>query len=261
MRYKIIVEYDGTNYSGWQKQKGKKSIQESIESAIRTMTQEIVEVYGSGRTDAGVHALGQVAHFDLSKNIDTFKLMCGINYYLRVQYLSQFDDYYSIIKKDVQDIAIVDCEVVDENFHARFSAKKRFYRYRILNKYQPTALNCERVWRVYKALDFKKMQECLPFLIGKRDWSSFRDSDCQAKSPIKTIDKVNLFRNNDEIIFEIEAKSFLHHMVRNIVGTLVDVGLGKTSLEKFQQIIDAKDRTKAGPMAPAQGLYFVKTEY
>lgn len=261
MRYKITIEYDGTNYSGWQKQDGKITIQETIEDVIKIMMQEEAEVYGSGRTDAGVHALGQVAHFDLKKEIDPFRLMSGINYHLKVKYMSRIDADYDLRNKNIQDIAVVNCEAVDDEFHARFSAKKRFYRYRILNRRQPTALDNNRVWQVYRELNLDRMNEALKFLVGKKDWSSFRDSECQAKSPIKTIDKVNLTKVGDEIIFEIEAKSFLHHMVRNIVGTLVDVGLEKTTVEEFEKIIEAKDRTKAGPTAPAQGLYFVKTEY
>ena len=261
MRYKITIEYDGTNYSGWQKQDGKITIQETIEDAIKVMTQENVEVYGSGRTDAGVHALGQVAHFDLSKHFDPFRLASGINFYLRVKYMSRIDNSYELRNKDIQDISILNCEIVDKDFHARFLAKKRYYRYKILNRRYPTALENNRVWRVYRELNFNDMHDSLKFLVGKRDWSSFRDSECQAKSPIKTIDRVNLYKIGDEIIFEIEAKSFLHHMVRNIVGTLVDVGLGKTTVNQFKEIIDAKDRTKAGPTAPPQGLYFIKTDY
>ncbi len=261
MRYKITIEYDGTDYSGWQKQDGKITIQETLEDVIRIMMHEDVEVYGSGRTDAGVHALGQVAHFDLSKEIDPFRLMSGINYHLRVKYMSRIDYNYELRNKNIQDIAIINCETVNEDFHARFSAKKRFYRYRILNRRQPTALDNNRVWQIFRELNLDKMNEALQFFIGKRDWSSFRDSECQAKSPIKTIDKSTLSKIGDEIIFEIEAKSFLHHMVRNIVGTLVDIGLEKTTIEQLKEIIDAKDRTKAGPTAPAQGLYFVKTEY
>ena len=261
MRYKITIEYDGTNYNGWQKQEGEFSIQESLEKAIELFSNEKVEVFGAGRTDAGVHALGQVAHFDLSKEFQLFKVISAINFYLKYKtlanaILSNFDKNIKI-----QDISVIDCEIVDENFHARFSAKKRFYRYRILNRREPTAIDFNRVWHIPTKLNFEKMQETLPFLIGKKDWSSFRDSECQAKSPIKTIDKVNLYKNENEIIFEIEAKSFMHHMVRNIVGTIVEVGLNKISIQDFQNIIDAKDRTKAGPTAPACGLYFLKVEY
>ena len=261
MRYKIIVEYDGTNYSGWQKQNNKFTIQSSLEQAIKLLTKENVEVFGSGRTDAGVHALGQVAHFDLKKEFDPYKLMSAINFYLKSEFISKINCKYLLTNTQTQDISIIDCEKVDENFHARFSRQKRYYKYIILNRRQPTALLNNRVWQVYRELDFYKMQEATKFLIGKRDWSSFRDSECQAKSPIKTIDKAEIFKDCEEIIFKIEAKSFLHHMVRNIVGTLVDIGLGKTSIQQFQDIIEAKDRTKAGPTAPPQCLYFVKVDY
>jgi len=261
MRYKITVEYDGTNYCGWQKQQDRFSIQGTIEDSIRLTTNERVEVFGCGRTDAGVHALAQVAHFDMKKEMDPFKLMSAINFYLKTKYISRINSNYIEKCSNIQDISIIDCEVVDDNFHARFSAKKRYYKYRILNRRQPTAIDNNRVWQVFKELDFEKMQNSLQFLVGKRDWSSFRDSECQAKSPIKTIDKVGLVKNGDEIIFEIEAKSFLHHMVRNIVGTLIDVGLKKITVQEFQNIIEAEDRTKAGPTAPPCGLYFVKALY
>lgn len=261
MRYKITIEYSGTNYNGWQKQAGLFSIQENIERSIKLLTQEDVELFGAGRTDAGVHALAQVAHFDLHKNMPADKIVSGLNFYLRSEYISRIACNYISSGGNIQDIAILDCEIVDENFHARFSAKKRYYRYRILNRRQPTALNSNRVWQVYKPLDFSAMEQTLQYLTGKRDWSSFRDSDCQSKSPIKTIDKVSLYKDGEEIVFEIEAKSFMHHMVRNIVGTMVDVGLGKTTVEGFKNIIEANDRTKAGPTAPACGLYFVKVEY
>ncbi|HSQ98076.1 MAG TPA: tRNA pseudouridine(38-40) synthase TruA [Rickettsiales bacterium] len=255
MRYKIIIEYDGTNYSGWQRQKDNFSIQESIEKAIQLFSGETVVVYGCGRTDAGVHALGQVAHFDLTKEYEPSKVVLAINFYLK---------YNTCAKSDknavTQDITILDCEIVDENFHARFSAKKRYYKYRILNRQQPSAIDY-KMWHIGKKLDFEKMQEALPLFIGKKDWTSFRDTECQAKSPIKTIDKVSLTKNGDEIIFEIEAKSFLHHMVRNIVGTLVDVGLNKITVEELNEIIEAKDRTKAGPTASPQGLFFVLVQY
>lgn len=255
MRYKIIVEYDGINYNGWQKQQGELSIQESVEKAIKLFSGEDVNLYCGGRTDAGVNALAQVAHFDLTKEYEPFKVISAVNFYLKYNTCALAN-----VKATTQDIAIINCEIVDEKFHARFSAKKRYYKYYILNRREPSAVN-NKCWHIRKELNFKRMQEALPFLIGKRDWTSFRDSECQAKSPIKTIDKVSLTKNDDQIIFEIEAKSFLHHMVRNIVGTLADVGLEKTSIEKFQEIIEAKDRTKAGPTAPPEGLFLVRIEY
>ena len=261
MRYKITIEYDGTNYCGWQKQNGKFSIQESIEKSIQLMTHEVVEVYGCGRTDAGVHAIAITAHFDLEKDIETHKLISGINYYLKNQYISRLEKIYYDKKDFIQDISIIDCEKVDNDFHSRFSAKMRYYKYIILNRQQPTALYSKRVWQVFKKLNFDAMNDCLQYLIGKKDWSSFRDSDCQANTAIKTISGVSIIKDNDKIIFTINAKSFLHHIVRNIVGTLVEVGLEKISVEDFKSIIEAKDRKKAGPTAPPQGLYFVKVDY
>ncbi|MDD2840033.1 MAG: tRNA pseudouridine(38-40) synthase TruA [Rickettsiales bacterium] len=255
MRYKITIEYDGTKYNGWQKQRDQFSIQESIEKAIQLFSGETIELFGSGRTDAGVHALGQVAHFDLVKEYKSSKVISAINFYLKYKTCASANK-----ESTTQDISVIDCEIVDENFHARFSAKKRYYKYFILNRQQPSAVN-NKVWQIGKNLNFEKMKEALPLLVGKRDWTSFRDSECQAKSPIKTIEKVNLIKNGDEIIFEIKAKSFLHHMVRNIIGTLVDVGLNKTTIEKLKEIIEAKDRTKAGPTAPPQALFLIQIDY
>lgn len=243
-RYKITIEYDGTNYLGWQRQKDGNSIQKSIEKAVESFSGQKATVTGSGRTDAGVHALGQVAHFDLESEHTDYRVMMALNHYL----------------KD-KNIVILGCETVDEKFHARFSAKKRFYKYRILNKKQLSPLRKNRVWEVRKELNIEKMQNAADLLIGEHDFTSFRDSDCQAKSPIKSIDEISIYRKKDEIIFEISAKSFLHHMVRNIVGTLRDVGIGKTSIKSFQKILEAKDRTKAGVTAPACGLYFVRVGY
>jgi len=261
MRYKITIEYDGTNYSGWQKQEGKFTIQETLEKAIKMISGEDTEVFGAGRTDAGVHAFGQVAHFDLKKSMESKKMLGALNFYLKLEYSSRIDSNLIPKYKYIQDISILNCEIVDENFHARFSAKKRYYRYRILNRREPTALDNNRVWQVYKPLNFEEMQKAMIYLSGKRDWSSFRDSQCQAKSPIKTIDKAILYKSGEEIIFEIEAKSFLHHMIRNIIGTLVDVGLNKINANGFKEVIEANDRKKAGPMAPACGLYFMKVDY
>jgi len=335
-RYKITIEYDGTAYNGWQRQKNELTVQGAIENAIKSFCQQDVVVFCSGRTDSGVHAIGQVAHFDLEGDFDPYKVMMGLNNYLREQCLEGIEDLkkslsfrsplvgepkntsnkvakcdwvggacqklevrksesrdnqvipptestsgYALVSSappqggsemtnsiqrlshlPTQDIIILNCELVDEKFHARFSAKKRFYQYRILNRKRLSPLRNNRVWHVYDDLDLKKMQEASQFLIGKHDFSSFRDSACQAKSPIKTVDDVKLYKGEqDEIIFEISSKSFLHHMVRNIIGTLKMVGEGKVSINEFKGILEAKDRTKAGMTAPACGLYFMKVEY
>lgn len=246
MRYKITVEYDGTNYCGLQKQPDlqNKSVEEIIENAVFSFAQERVKINASGRTDAGVHALAQVAHFDLSKNFATHKIISGLNNYLRQE-----------------DIAIIDCQLVDENFHSRFNAKMRHYRYLIVNRRAPLTLQKNRAWHLTQQIDFKAMEQAAQFLVGEHDFSAFRDAECQAKSSVRTITGIILKKNADEIIIEVSAKSFLHHMVRNIVGTLVWVGIDKIKAEELKTILEKKDRTKSGPNAPACGLYFVRVDY
>lgn len=246
MRYKITVEYDGTNYDGWQRQKNsaRKSIQEVLETAVTKITDENPEVFAAGRTDAGVHALGQVCHFDLANSIAADKLMGGLN--------SQLKD---------EGVAVLACEQVSANFHSRFDAKKRFYRYLIINRYAQPKLQHLRAWHFPTKLDAAKMMRAAKFLLGQHDFTSFRDSKCQAKNAIKTIDSLTIDRFSDEIKIEISAQSFLHHMVRNIVGTLACVGAGKFEPEDLKEILAAKDRTRSGLNAPAHGLYFLKVEY
>jgi tRNA pseudouridine38-40 synthase len=248
-RYKLTVEYDGTSYCGFQKQSdaAKKSIAEVLESCIFKFSQQAVKIIASGRTDAGVHALGQVIHFDLKKKIDPYKIITGLNHYLRTE-----------------NIAILNCKLVDENFHARFNALMRYYRYRIINRKTPLVLEKNRAWHVAPKLNIAKMQKASKFLIGRHDFSSFRDAECQSSSAIRTINKIAVTTAKtakNDIFIDIGAKSFLHHMVRNIVGTLVFVGLEKTPLLAVKEILLAKNRTKSGPNAPACGLYFLKTNY
>lgn len=245
-RYKLTIEYDGTNYCGLQKQPciAQKSIEEVLEKAIFLMAQKEVKITYSGRTDSGVHALGQVVHFDLQKKFLDYAMLARLNNYLRGE-----------------DVAVRTCELVDENFSARFSTKKRHYRYRIINRYPQLVLEKNRAWQVARKLDIKAMKRAAECLVGQHDFSSFRDSQCQSSQPIKTLDKVEILQNNEEITIDFTAKSFLHHMVRNIVGTLVYVGLGKIAAEEMGIILAAKDRTKSGPNAPACGLYFVGVDY
>lgn len=246
MRYKITVEYDGTNLVGWQKQKEGPSAQEYLEKAIEGFSHLKVEVFCAGRTDAGVHALAQVAHFDLETNLNEFKLREGMNAWLR----------------DLEaPVVVIDVEKAPDDFHARFSAKGRGYIYRILNRRAPSPLLKNRVWNYSFPLDIEAMREGAKFLLGHHDFSSFRGSGCQAKSPLKTLDKLDIYSRGDEIIFEIEARSFLYHQVRNMVGTLVQVGRGKISPEEVKTILEAKDRTKASISAPACGLYLNKVRY
>ena len=244
--YKLTIEYDGTNYVGFQKQfiLPKKSIEEILENVIFSMSQEKAEIIVAGRTDAGVHALRQVINFSLEKKFKTHQIVFGLNSYLRGK-----------------NIVILTCELVDENFHARFNAKMRHYRYIIVNRSALLALQKNRAWHVPEKLDIEVMKKVSKLLIGEHDFSSFRDAECQSKSPIKTIEKIEIIKNNDEILIEVSAKSFLHHMVRNIVGTIAWMGCDKIKEEKMTEILAAKDRTKSGPNAPACGLYFVGVDY
>lgn len=268
MRYKLTLEYDGTDMLGWQRQLDGPSAQEYLETAIAcfTGTEKVsiddkgniynpFQIFGkepqitvqcAGRTDAGVHALGQVAHFDIEKEIDPFRMLQGLNHHLRSQNIS---------------MSILSVEKVPDDFNARFSAKKRGYIYKILNRRAFPALQKNRVWWVPYPLDIKKMQEGADYLLGQHDFSSFRAAACQAKSPIKTLDKLEIIQQGEEIDFIVEAKSFLHHQVRNMVGTLKMVGNNQISPLDVKKILDAKDRRKSGPNAPACGLYLSKVEY
>lgn len=245
-RYKIVIEYDGTDLLGWQKQLDGLSVQEYLEKAIYGFLQQTTEVYGAGRTDAGVHALAQVAHFDLESPVDEFKIREAMNAHLRTMEAP---------------VSILNVEAVDNDFNARFSAKGRSYIYRITNRRAPLVLDKNRSWWVYVPLDVEKMREGAKFLLGNHDFSSFRAAKCQAKSPIKTLDKIDIEQNGENITFYVEARSFLHHQVRNMVGTLKMVGDGHLKPEDIKNILESKDRTKAGPTAPAQGLYLSKIMY
>ena len=243
-KYKIIIEYDGSNFVGWQKQDNGNSIQESIEKAIIKITSEKITVFGAGRTDSGVHAKGQVAHFITMNEISLDTIRDGLN-----QYLRNFS------------IAILKAEKVKEDFHARFSAIQRHYQYLLINRRPPLTFNKNYAWAVYKELEIDKMKTAANYFIGKYDFNSFRSIDCQSSSSIKTIDSCNVNQFNNEITINVAAKSFLHSQVRIMVGTLVEVGKGKIKPDQIKQIISSKDRSKAGPTAPAHGLYLIKVEY
>ena len=245
MRYKITIEYDGTKYVGWQRQKEQKSVQEVIEKALEKAFNQEIEITVSGRTDAGVHALGQVAHFDLDKNLNDFQMMMAINNNIPHE----------------EDINIIKSEMVSDQFHSRFDAKMRHYQYKILNRKAPSSLNKNRAWYVPQNLDLSKMQEAAESLIGQHDFSSFRDKECQSKSPIKTLNSIKIEKIGEIINLDFAAKSFLHHMVRNIVGTLCWVGKDKISVGEIKNILAAKNRNLSGPNAPAHGLYLTKIEY
>ena len=242
MRYKINLEYDGTNLIGWQENAQGPSVQSLLQDAIFRFCGENVEVYSAGRTDAGVHALNMVAHFDLEREQDAETVMRAMNFYLTEK-----------------PVAVLSCEKVSDDFHSRFSCTKRNYKYIVLNRSAPVVLNKNRVWWVPQKLNIDAMRAAAKKLIGKHDFTSFRAAQCQAKSPIKTLDSVTITQNGDEIIFEFSARSFLHHQVRNMVGTLVEIGMGKPL--DIDEIFDAKNRSAAGINAPACGLYFVSAEY
>ena len=241
-RYKINVEYDGTNLIGWQENADGASVQSLLQDAIFRFCGERVVVYSAGRTDAGVHAISMTAHFDLDKDFDAQTVMRALNFYL-------IDS----------PVSVLDCEKVNDDFHARFSCTQRHYKYIVLNRGAPVVLQKNRVWWVPQKLDVEKMKYAAQKLIGKHDFTSFRAAQCQAKSPIKTLDSVTITQNGDEIIFEFSARSFLHHQVRNMVGTLVEIGMGKDL--DIDKIFDAKNRSAAGINAPASGLYFVRADY
>ena len=243
-RYKITIEYDGTDYAGWQQQKDAPSIQEELQKAAFKFLAEDVVITGAGRTDAGVHALGQVAHFDTVKTLEPFKLCQAFNAHLRPQ-----------------PISVLNAEIVPDDFHARFDAKKRFYVYKILNRRSRPALEVNRMWWVHQPLDVEKMTDAAQVLIGKHDFSTFRAAACQAKSPVKTLDEIRIERYGEFIFFYFSARSFLHHQVRNIVGTLKLVGEGVWTKQNIIDALEAKDRKAGGPTAAAEGLYFEKVFY
>ena len=245
MRYKIIIEYDGTPFVGWQKQENGRSIQESIESAIKKIFEEEVAVFGAGRTDAGVHAIGQTAHFDIKKkSFDTYVIKNALNDHLRPL-----------------PISILDVEEVNENFHARFDAIQRKYLYRIINRKSPLTIEKGRAWQVHKSLSLEPMKKCIPLIEGKHDFTTFRSSHCQSESPIKTIDEVKITQSDENIYFGISAKSFLHHQVRSLVGSLKMVGDGSWSIQDFDNALKSKNRSKCGALAPSEGLYFMEVKY
>ena len=246
MRYKITVEYDGTNLVGWQRQKDGPSAQAFLEDAVFGFSHQRTDVFGAGRTDAGVHALGQVAHFDLDMDLSEFKMRESLN---------------ALLRELQAPVAVVNAQKVTDDFHARFSAKGRGYIYRILNRRGPSPLRTNRVWLVSYNLDLEAMQKGAQYLLGNHDFSSFRGAGCQALSPVKTLDKLDISQNGEEIIFTVEARSFIYHQVRNMVGSLMQVGNGTYAPEDIKRMLDAKDRAAAGISAPACGLYLNKVMY
>jgi len=243
-RWKITVEYDGGPFVGWQRQDNGPSVQAALEDAIRNFSGEQVTVHGAGRTDSGVHALAQVAHFDLAKGTPPDTIRDALNFHLKPQ-----------------PVAVLHTEAVDDRFHARFSATRRHYLYRILNRRAPPTLEAGRVWHVATPLDSDAMHAATRPLIGQHDFTSFRAVACQADSPVKTLDALAVSRAGEEIHIVARARSFLHHQVRNMAGTLKLVGEGKWQCEDVAAALAARDRRCAGPTAPAEGLYLTQVDY
>lgn len=243
-RYKLTIEYDGTPFLGWQVQDGGLTVAGVLENAVEKLSGARTKVAGAGRTDAGVHALGQVAHIDLVKDWETDTIRDGLNAHLRPH-----------------PVAILSAQKVPEDFDARFSAIKRHYLYRILNRRADLALERNRLWRVARPLDANKMQEAAQHLLGHHDFTTFRSTECQAKSPMKTLDVLKVTRDGQEIRIEVSARSFLHNQVRSIAGSLEQVGEGRWMPADMKRALEARDRSACGPVAPPDGLYLVRVDY
>lgn len=243
-RYRLIVEYDGAEFVGWQRQENGMAVQQVIEEAILRFCGERVTTFAAGRTDAGVHALGQVVHFDLSREAEPDTVRDAINFHLRPAA-----------------VAVRTAERAADDFHARFSAVGRAYLYRIANRRAPLVLDRGRAWWVPVPLDVEAMHAAAQGLVGRHDFSSFRAAECQADSPVKTLSAIEVAQDGEEIRVTARARSFLHHQVRNMVGTLKRVGEGKWGAEDVARILAARDRAAAGPTAPACGLYLTEVFY
>ena len=243
-RYKLTIEYDGTPFVGWQIQDNGPSVQAALTDAIAAFAGERALVGGAGRTDAGVHALGQVAHVDLGKDWDNDTVRDAINFHVRPQ-----------------PVAVLSAEHVAADFDARFSARKRYYLYRIVNRRADLTLDQNRTWRVPRPLDAAAMHEAAQLLVGRHDFTTFRAAECQAKSPVKTLDRLDVRRDGDELRIAASARSFLHHQVRSMVGSLVHVGDGKWRAADLATALASRDRIACGEVAPPHGLYLVRVDY
>lgn len=244
MRYKLTIEYDGGPFQGWQRLPDAPSVQGALEDAVEKLTGTRSEVIGAGRTDSGVHAIGQVAHVDIEKPFDAFKLSEAFNAHLRPH-----------------PISVLSAEVAEPAFHARFDAVRRHYVYTVVNRRAPLALERGKAWRIGLELDVDAINRAAATLIGKHDFTTFRDGRCQAKTPVKTLDLAAATRSGDRVAFTFVAQSFLHRQVRSMVGTLVEVGLGKMTADEVAAALAARDRAQCGPVAPADGLCLTRVDY
>ncbi|MFC4291681.1 tRNA pseudouridine(38-40) synthase TruA [Sphingorhabdus arenilitoris] len=243
-RFALTIEYDGGPYAGWQRQDNAPTVQGEIEKALRKTCGTDIPVYSAGRTDAGVHALAMRGHFDLDTHLTGFRLAGALNAHLRPA-----------------PIAIRACEIVDDEWHSRFSCTGRAYEYHIVNRRAPLALEKGKAWQIPFPLDSDAMHEAAQLLTGLHDFTTFRSTECQSDSPIKTLDRLDVRRDGERVIVEAAARSFLHHQVRSMVGCLALVGRGKWSAVDLQNALDAKDRARLGHNAPPDGLYFVDAVY
>jgi tRNA pseudouridine38-40 synthase len=243
-RFRLDIEYDGGPYRGFQAQGDLPTIQASIERAIRAFSGDGARVHAAGRTDAGVHALRQVVHVDLSRDWPAQVVREAVNAHLVPE-----------------PIAVLAASVAPEGFHARFSARRRSYLYRIANRQAPPALERGRVWRIRRTLDVEAMAAAAALLVGSHDFTTFRDAACQAASSVKTLDKAQVWREGDEVRLVFSARSFLHRQVRSMTGSLAEVGAGRWAIEELAAALEARDRTRCGPVAPAEGLYLAAVDY
>ena len=247
-RYALKIEYDGAPFVGWQRQQSQVSVQGSIEKALSNLENKEHAIAGAGRTDAGVHAKCQVAHCDLNKEWEPFRLSEALNFHLRPL-----------------PVAVIDCALVDKDWHARFSALERKYLFRLLVRRAPSTHEAGLVWQIGHSLDLYKMVEASKYLLGKHDFTTFRSSMCQAKSPIKTLDEIKIDRiegwSGEEFRFQLRARSFLHNQVRSFVGTLERVGAGSWNPVDVKKALEAKDRSACGPVSPPHGLYLTDVVY
>ena len=241
---KLTIEYAGTSYSGWQSQKNNKTVQGEIQKAIFKFSGERVVIQGAGRTDAGVHAIGQCANYIMNKEYTEYQVLNGINFHL-----------------GIEKIRISKVEFVNMEFNARFTAKIKTYHYQVVNRAAPIVIDSEYVLHIREMLDIKNMNKAAKFLVGKHDFSSFRARDCQANSPVKTLEQVKIKKLKERLFFEFSARSFLHQQIRIMVGTILNIGVGKDDPKKIKYLLGKKDRKLAGPTAPAKGLTLIEIKY